>query len=492
MLFIQIWHYKKQQNSLVVKVQDNELQAQYTETELIVNVPTDIARWLPVIFEVTLAYGNTSEVVQCWTFVPAEIESNRYSVHESDTLDDVEIDSTGDKFAEDYTKLIEAFESCAADLEDNQKTRAMEIAIQQEQEESYDGDSESEVDFIVEDDFVDAPGFEHRRFEVIDRFRRQFLRRFLCGQSSLFFTHHSKHEVLDNDQEDTNEEKTIKPRKATTAEKRFERFVKRRINAILNPTYVSLITVEHYIGIMEVVFEIFRKYNHDDPVEDIFDTYYVIDTRLEFYMNLLTKDLKDTENLNNLEETVISNCLAVIIENREIDDSDETYMANRSFLILLEKRFSLRDDYRFYIQKSIDRDDAAVIRMGYDNSCDYIDMLYGYKSNKQLLDEISKLYKGSQISIIDKKLTIKAQTGDISSHFYPNRKVLAEIAKYSSKCEPIDVVYIELNNSADIRYVKNIATRIRHTIQMNSRQWICEIDYKFGSANKSKPRRIDF
>lgn len=484
--------YRKKTESVVVNIGELKLDSEYMDSELLVSISAETAQQLSTVFDIKLSYGNSTEILRCWFYIPSELDGNRYSMLMTNTLDEVDIDSSGDKFAEDYTKLIDAMNSCAADIEESIRNQAMIKILQQEIEGDDTPESEDDDDFVVEDTILDVDRFEYRRFAAVDRFRKQFLKRFLFGQSSIFPVSSSGNNAHNKSSGKDEESGAKKPRKATTAEKRFERFVKRRIKDLFNPAYLEIISVEHFVGIMEVVFEIFKKYCNTDPVEDIFDPYYVIDTRLEFYTHLLTKDLKDTENLTDLEDTVLTNCFAVIIENRAIDDSNETEMANRSFLTLIEKKYNLRDHYNLYIYKAIDRGDAAVIKKGYENSCDYIDMLYGYKSNKQLLDVVSKIYKGAKVSISDRKLIIEAQTSDISSHFYPNRKVLAEISKYALKYEPIDIVHIVITNCADIRYVKNISTRITHVVRMNSHQWICEIEYKQGSPNRSKPRRIDF
>lgn len=484
--------YSKMIADIIVNIGDLELSYEYTDSELIVQVLPETAQVLSTIFDVSIEHSDITETLRCWYFVPAVLDDNRYAMLINHDLEGIDIDSSGDKFAEDYTKLIDAMNSCVADIEESRKIEAMRNVLQQEREEEDVDESESDDDFVVEDTMPDEARFEHRRFDAIVRLRKQFLRRFIFGHSSIFFTPRNDHKASNKGQDVDETQENWKPRKATTAEKKFERFVKRRIKEVFNPTYIQMINVEHYIGIMEIVFEIFRKYNNVDPVEDIFDTDYVINTRIEFYKHLLEKNLEDTENLENLEDTVLTNCFAVIIENRAIDDSNETEMANRSFLTLIEKKYNLRDHYNLYIYKAIDRGDAAVIKKGYENSCDYIDMLYGYKSNKQLLDVVSNIYKGAKVSISDRKLIIEAQTSDISSHFYPNRKALAEISKYALKYEPIDIVHIVITNCADIRYVKNISTRITHVVRMNSHQWICEIEYKQGSPNRSKPRRIDF
>lgn len=484
--------FRKKQSDITAKLFNTDLETKYTDTELVVSVPAETAQLLTTIFDVTLTYGNHTETVRCWVYVPSELDNNRYSTLVTDTLEDVDIDSSGDKFAEDYTKLIEAMNSCAADFEENSKKIAMRNILQQEIEGDDVIESAEGEDFIVEDTISDEARFEYRRFDAIDRFRRQFLRRFLFGQTSVFFSPRIKNDSTKKESDKTTETEQKKPRKATTAEKRFERFVKRRVKEIFNPAYINIISVEHYVGIMEVVFEIFRKYNNDDPVEDIFDIDYVIDTRIEFYEHLLSKDLKDTESLPNLEETVLTNCFAAIIENRAIDDSEETEYVNRSFLTLLEKKYQLRDDYKEYINKAIERNDAAVVQKGYDISCDYIDMLYGYKSNNQLSEYITKVYKGARVEINGKILKIEVTVPDINIHGVPNKDVLAEIVKYSYKYGTISTVFIDITNGADIRMCKNIRTHIKHTIRMESHQLVSETEYKNGIKDKSKSRYFDF
>ncbi len=484
--------YRKKKEDIVANIGELELDSEYMDSELIVSISSETAQQLPTVFDVELSYGNCTEMLRCWFYIPSELDGNRYSMLMTNTLDDVDIDSSGDKFAEDYTKLIDAMNSCAADIEETIRNNAMRKILQQEIEGDDTPESEDGDDFVIEDTLSDVDRFEYRRFDAVDRFRKQFLKRFLFGQSSIFPVSrngnnaHKKSSGTDDDSEEK------KPRKATTAEKRFERFVKRRIRDLFNPAYLEIISVEHFIGIMEVVFEIFKKYSNTDPVEDIFETDYVISTRIEFYKHLLNKDLQDTDNLSNLEETVITNCFTTIIENWEVGNTEQTEYANRAFLNLIEKKYQLRDSFGDYIYKALERNEVAVLKVGYKKSCDYIDMLYGYKSINLLVEAISKKYQDSDVEIKDNALKIEARVTNINLYGIPDKDVLAEISRYASKYGPVTIVNIEFINVADVRMVPNIRMRIKHRIRMETHQWTRETHYKDGSVDKSKARYIDF
>ena len=486
------FRYRNKQEDLQISIGDHELDCFYENSELIVNISPETSQLLTDVFDVTIEYPNSIESIRCWVCIPSELDSNRYSSLITNSLDGVDIDSSGDKFAGDYTKIINAMNSCAADVEENIKRVAMRNVLQQEIEGTDVIQSDEGDEFIVEDTIPDEERFEYRRFDEVDRLRKRFLQRFIFGKSSIFRLPGVDRDTSKNKADNEHDAENPQRRKATTAEKRFERFVKRRIKEVFNPSYLSLISVEHYIGIMEVVFEIFKKYNIDDPVEGIFDTSYIINTRIAFYKQLLTKELKDTENLNDLEKTVITNCFATIVENQIIDGSIDTENANRSFLEMIENKYQLRDTYGKYITNAMDRGETAVVQRGYERSCELIDALYGYKSQKQLYSFIMKYYENAQIEIVNKTIRIKAEAHDINQHGFPLREVLKEITRYSRKYEPINNVHIEVKNSGDIRHVKNIRTLIKHDVRLESHQWMCESEYKDGSSNKTKSRYLEF
>lgn len=464
----------------------------YDDSELIVRISPETAQLLTAVFDIKINYLNNNEIIRCWVYIPSELDNNRYSSLITNTLEGVDIDSSGDKFAGDYTKIINAMNSCVADIEESIKKTAMLNVLQQEIEGTDVVQSEDGDEFIVEDTLPDVERFEYRRFDAVDRLRKQFLKRFVFGRASIFCLSQKSHEVSKKSDGSEPVFENRKYRKATSAEKRFERFVKRRIRDVFNPTFLNLISLEHYIGIMEVVFEVFRKYNIEDPVEDLFDRNYMINTRIEFYKRLLTKDLKDTDNLTNLEETVITNCFAVIIENRIIDGSIDTENANRSFLEMIEDKYQLRDTYGEFIRNAINRGETAVVQRGYEKSCELIDALYGYKSQNQLYEFINKYYESADIQIVNRKIIIKSEANDINQHGFPQREVLKEIVRYSRKYVPISSVCIEVVNCADIRLVKAIRTRIKHEIRLETHQWTCESEYKNGSVNKSKSTYLEF
>ena len=484
--------YTKKEKNVVPCVGDVELQSSYADSELIVCVPDETLQVLPTLFDVTLTYGKHSETIRCWGYIPSELDGFRYSTQMTNTLEGVDIDSSGDKFAADYSKIIDAMNLCAADINEIIKMNAMNKILKQQEEENDNPGLADNEEFVVEDTLADVDQFEYRRFDAVAKFRRKLVSRFLSGHSSLFFSsNHDKQSSGSKDKTDSDTEE-IKPRKATTEEKRLESFVKREVKKFFNSPYLSDLSTEHYLGMMAAVFEVFKQYCKTDPVEDIFDVDYVIDTRIEFYRNLLSKELKDTEEFPNLEETIITNCFTAIIENRLIDDSNETENINRAFLSFIEKKYHLRDDYIKYIKKAVDQNEASVVYKGFNNSCDYIDMLYGYKSNNQLFDFIAKVYKGANVELSNKVLKIVTNVSDINEHGVPNKDVLVEIVRYAIKYEPVSTVIIDIHNNADIRQFKNIRTRIKHTIRMETHQWVCETEYKNGLKDKSKSRYYDF
>lgn len=484
--------YRNKHDALEISVGDSVLNYSYENSELIVNIPPEVAQYLTSVFDVQISYLNSSETIRCWVFNPAELDSNRYSTLVTNELDGVDIDSSGDKYAGDYTKIINAMNSCVADIEDNIKKVAMRNVLQLEAEGSDVVQSEEGDEFIVEDTISDEDRFEYRRIDAVDKLRKQFLKRFSYSRATIFGFQSKKRDELDKGTDNESDPNNKRYRKATTAEKRFERFVKRRVKEIFNPAYLNLISVEHYIVLMEIVIEVFRKYNNDDPVEDIFDKEYVIKTRIEFYRHLLEKDLSDTEDIADLENTVVMNCLTAIIENKVIDGSIDTENANRSFLNFIDSKYNLRETFGEFVKRGIDSGEPVLLNLGFDRSCDYIDMLYGYKSTTQLEALIDKYYKNALIDLSDQKLSITAEASDVKRYAVPSKPLLTEIAKYSQRCDYIKMVVIEIKNGLDVRAFKNIWTRIKHTIRMDTHLWTRETVYKNGSTDRSKPSYYDY
>lgn len=490
--------YRNKKENLEVKLQNLELKYQYIDNDIVVVLPEEYRTSITDVFNISFVYDGVSEDVRCWYFNSIEIENYRAKQSEKGSLDSFDIDAHGDKFVEDRINLLKAELTSLPEFLEHKKKVAIYNQIKQELE-GDDLESQDE-DFIVDVPITDEYRSSYRQYNLVSKIRRQFIRQFLLGDSSVF--------KLNSDEGTTNTMKGAadvpvngdrKTRPATTAEKRFERFVKSKIKGMLNDKYVEIIEPEHYLGIIAVVLDIFDKYNNTELVEDIFTTEYVIDTRLQFFSRIAGKDLSSENEIEDFQSSIIAKCFAVILDNHMIatgyqdrEAARKVESANRALLLQLEKKYELRAGYQSYIQKAISQGESSVCTLGRDRACQYIEMLYDYKNLDMLAKFIQKKYENATVELKGKSLYISATTEAMRDHHRPLLDVLREISKYGRNVSPVDFVSINIQNIAPNPENKNIIVNIKHYISLSYHNWRATETRLDGSKYDSKAQFISF
>lgn len=489
--------YSSKKNDLKVRLQDLDLKYQYVDDELIVILPEEYRTSISDIFEISFQYEGISENVRCWYFNVAEIENYRAKQIDRGSLDSFDIDANGDKFVEDRINLLKAELTSLPEFLEHKKNVAIYNQIKQELE-GDDLESQDE-DFIVDVPITDEYRTSYRQYCLVAKIRRQFIRQFLLGDSSVFkLSQEGNGSTVKTDGNiDANTEYIYRP--ATSAEKRFERFIKAKVKGMLNDKYVEIIEPEHYVGIIAVVFDIFDKYNNKELVEDIFDKEYVIDTRLQFFSKLVGKDLSIEKEIEDFQDGIIAKCFSVIIDNHVIalnyqdgEKARKVESGNRDLLLQLEKKYQLRACYQQYIKKAIVLGESSVWTLGNDRSCQYIEELYDYKNLDMLAKYIQSKYENATVELKGKYLYIIATTEVMRDHHRPLSDVLREIGKYSRNVSTVDYVTINIQNVAPNPENKNIIVHIKHYISMSYHKWRATETRVDGSKYDSKSQFISF
>ena len=490
--------YAKRIDSLKILLQDLELKHEYQNKEIIVYLPEEYRTAITNIFELSFVSTDGTENVRCWYYNAIEIENYRLKQSDRGFLDGFEIDASGDKYVEDRINLLKAELTSLPEFLEHKKNIAIYNQIKQEQE-GEDLES-SDDDFIVDAPITDEYRASYRQYNIVSKIRRQFMRRFLVSDSAIFKSVEDSETKISNEGSENNfpeSEKHYRP--ATSAEKRFERFVKGKVRAMLNEKYVEIIGTEHYLGIIAVVLDIFYKYKNEELVEDIFTTDYIVNTRLMFFSRLLKKDLFVTDEIDDFQTKIITKCFAIMIDNHLIteafQDQDEARKVesdNRALLFQLEKKYKLRDCYPDYIREAINLGESAVCVMGNERTCQYFEKLYGYKSTEMLLRFIQDKYDNATVEQKGKTVLINATSNIIKEHHQPNTEVLREIAKYGMNVFPIDSVTIMIKNTAPNADNKNIIIHIKHNISMVYHNWRVTEKRADGKTCDSKSQYISF
>ena len=478
---------------LTVKLGDRELEYKESSGEIIVTIGEECRDIMTDIFELSLIYGNQTETIRCWTYNPVVLANNREVQNRQDNLGDFEIESTGDKYIEDRIKFFKAEATCLNEVQEykNNLKYMNQIKIEQESE------SEGPEDFVIDYQIPDEYRYAYRQYSATSKIRNMFVKRFL-GISFIVDTDDSKG-ARKSVTPYENELITPVCRKATSEEIKFERFIKGKVKGMMNDVYVEVIELEHYIGLVQVVMEIFEKYCDRENVEDIFLPNYVVQTKSLFMRKIIGKSLDNLFDKEEIQEAIIKKSFQTILETylyyRNIQESDDRWQfesLNKSLLNVLEKKYNLRQSYKPVIKQIISEGKGGVLTLGFDGACSYIEQLYGYKTFEMLNDVICKAYPGAEVTPKGSTLKIVVKTDHILECVKLNTSILREIANYSMHVTKIAIVSIDFINVAPNPENKNVITKISHSVSLEYHQWRHYEKRLNGTIYDSKSQYLQF
>jgi len=460
---------------------DNEFTHTVKDGMIQFQIEKDIAENMPMIFELSARCSSGNYSIHCWVIDRLTLETNRNDLSNKNILDDFDINADGEKYRKDRYNLLKAEIMCMEELQEHRKKKAylnQQIIMDEEDEELG-----SDEDFIVDSELKYEYHSAYKKYGYVEKVRHLFIQRFM---NPIVFHEEKEDDSVYGENKKDDEQITTKPRKPTTEEKRFERFVKRRLKGILNPEFVASVSVEHYLGIARVIVEIFEKYKN----VAMFDVEYVVNTKLELITNLLKKETSQKEE-NDFEEHLVVWALCIILQNRELiktraDDGDyKLISADKELLEYLDVNYGIRGRLDELISKAADKaynlDYEIIMRNGIKNSANQIDSYYGYKTENQLFDLIKNRY-GENAGIICNAmdLCIEEETDDMANNLKPDLEVVREIAcRMRNVKSTITKVVITITNNN--KGTNKQIVRITHTLTLGIyKRWSKTIEYTDG------------
>ena len=439
--------YKNKENIDIVSIDDKELLYEYNNDVLLVCIPDENIGSLQNAFEVVIEFAGKEEKFICW-YIDTEAIDYYRNLNKETSLIDIKITDDLEK----YKKHIEIICKSLALTKDeyNEQIRMARLLNHHDNEEEEDKDEDEINDeFVIEQDLPDEYIRKMRDFSTAYLKSKMFSLRFFNGLRL-------PKNISNNTTNESNKEEgeRIKhPRIATSAEKRFERFIKNRIKDILNEEYVELVDYEHYKNNIGLILDTINEFKYKENISDIFEDIFVVDSSVQLLKNLLDKDNKEEED----KDTTILLALIIIMENHIINESFEEISyeienENRELLKKLNERYDIRESYKDYI-------DLIIQNLIYHNYVvsnvfveKYIRDLFDFKTKDELIDMIAYTFgEGSAIDFNNNELVIKTSTYEIKKYFsFSVDNIVSEILKYSDYYkEEINKVSISIINLKD-------------------------------------------
>ncbi len=483
----------KEVDALTVKLGDKELEYKSSKGEIIVYIDEECRDAITDIFEITLIYGDQTESLRCWTFNPSILANSREVQNRKDNLSDFDIDSTGDKYIEDRIKYFKAEATCLNEWQEYKNNLKYMNQIKMEQE----TESDEPEDFVIDYQIPDEYRYAYRQYSAVSKIRNMFVKRFL-GAS---FISDAKDEKARSKSDTSSGDALITPksRKATSEEIKFERFIKGKVKGMMNDVYVEVIEFDHYIGLVQVIMEIFEKYCDVENVEGIFSRDYVVETKSCFMRKIIGKPMDNLPDKEEMQAAIIKKGFHTIIETylyyRNLQDSDERWKfesLNKTLLGTLEKKYDLRRSYKAVIKEIIKERNDEVFTLGFDGACGYIEQLYGYKTYEMLCNMINEMYPGAGIVLKGTSLRITVKVDGFAGYRRPDTKVLREIANFSRHVSNVNTVYIDFDNTTENPENKNIIVKMSHAVSIEYHQWRYTEERFNGDRYNSKSQYLQF
>ena len=338
-----------------------------------------------------------------------------------------------------------------------------------ENQEDLDED-EIDDDFIIDKDIPDEYIRKNKDFTNAYIKSRLFSERFFKG---LKLKGSGSVAVSKSSEETNNDNKVEKKRSATPAEKRFERFIKSRVKGILREEYVELVDYDHYKNSIGVILDVINEYKYKEQVEGIFEDKYVIEISLDMINKLLEKE--SSEHSKEDQETTIILALISIIENHMINNSEENKdykveLFNKAIIKRLNQLFNIRESYEELLQYAVNNINSKVGEVDYNYYKNYIESLFGYKTNDELLEIIKKYYgQESSIDFYESTIAVVCNQDSVGKHLSVDNndafiQMLKEIRNYSKNINEI--------------------TELKATINISSETWLIKIEYKYNFSKQ--------
>ena len=363
------------------------------------------------VIEITFQIDDKTEAVPCWFINLGVLKSHRI-IENSSSMKDIDYNASGDQYAQDMQLLLGGI-VLSAEEEKLRQARRMAVEGTKQLSDEEDDSSDGIVSYV-------PPSIEDAEKYRLDKITSRIL-----SERSLHLAALVQH--LPDDQEIKNAKEyknntigTIpKKRSATSAERRFSGFYKRRVNNLLSKEFVAISNPDRFVDSSIIFLEILDKYSLSETVEEVFQYSYAAETRAKIIAAMLEKcaSASDTE----LREKMIVLGIDAILKNRYTELIRASVQGkvtdfNKEILQAIETRFHVREateglSLEDAILKSVwNSMNSKSPCLSYQYGLRYLDDLYGYKRWEEVYKICQKDY-GSNVLLFkdNEKITVFAQ-----------------------------------------------------------------------------------
>ena len=464
--------YQNPGESIEVSLSDQILSYEEKEKCLVVFLPIDNLESSENVIELTFRSGDSVEKISCW-FINLTALKNHRIVEDSSAIRDIDYSSTGDRFAEDMQLLLEGI-VLSADEEKLRQARRFAVEGIAQPSDEEDDSTDGVVSYVL-------PSIEDEEKYRVDKIAARILNERSIHLSTLIHRLPGEQEIK-NIKECKESTIGIRPtnRAATSAERRFAGFYKRRVNNLLSKEFLEISNPGRFIDSSIIFLEILDKYSLAVSVEEVFQASFITETRANIISAVLGKCAQSNDKEQN--EKIILLAVDAVLKNRLIELLRTSAQAkvsalNKDIMMTLEKHFQLREATAGYslndaVLKSVwNAMESKALTLSYSYGMRYMEELYGCKRWGELCDMFQKDY-GSDV-IVEK------ETEGIT--------VLARMSKLIYRIP--DASFFELRRYANRNGIRRAVIIIQNTGELKGPdpaiQVKFEIDFRNGKETQT-------
>lgn len=476
-------------SNLTVSYNKENLDYVYLDDYLVVTIPQELLLLGERIFTIELRNTLTQTDIKCWYNDTAELLKYRYFSQEP-ALKNITSDDDLEKYESYYVELLNAMNAYNEWFDISNKIHSTQS---DNNPDDMDEDEINEI-YMLDEDVKFTPSEQQQSYAI---YRNAAV---LSGRyfRSLFKENSNNKNLLQTATvPDTLEYPPIAKtsRKATSAEKRLGRFFKISINHFLSVAKEEDFSYERILSFFGTISDLIERLYYRGKVKDFLGIDYILDIKTKFIRLLLKKSY----SLNSMEdkEAIVAIVLRLLIEREymEFNTKGDTIPESLLYAIneLLNFRETLSDRISLLDLSLIDTDESqeALLRFGYQ----YIDSLFGYKTQSQLISLLQNTYNGKiELQVFNRQLNIHVLSSDLK---VPKEglssKVISEINSYITGYKlNISIIcfnFIEQDTNNRIHYsMKTDGTNVSHVIRD---QYLNNNNYSFKCVLRNNMWKIN-
>lgn len=443
--------YKALHGDLKISLNGQGIEYKRQQNMLVLQIPLKLLDDQNPIFDLTVLFDDQVQKVRCWYINTKKLEFFRknisslgfmtqYNEEDSAQYSDYWEAVLDALFDDEYKEYVDEIRE-----EMSAKTSAQSYETD-EQEATEEDNGEFLLGKDISDKYVERNTIFSAAYDATKKYASVYFASLLKSENSQSAIRHAI-------QKPAAEEEEKKPRKATPAERRIARFIRRNLKKHFLFTDPEMLSYDYYVHLSGIVLYVIDKMKYKEKIVDFMPADEVVRIK-SMFAELLTDKFSDTQTDED-KELLIRTSLAAIAELGTFKETEKDELAGK-LLQKLNAKINIRNTYREHLQvldlsKIVDKD----VPFDADR---YIGKLFGYKTFEELQSYFETLYHTD--CMLRKEGPVFNILVNAKGRESLAESIIQEVLRYLKEYEPsVKTIHFYYANKegADILYIVRFA-----------------------------------